>query len=155
VASVDPQGPECERRGATAVEFKKLGGGTGRRALLGDGVSCVGAGEGLKENRWRVHRLDPNPKGRPIAAGQTVQTEVENPGKVVQLLSMTSFATTLDAADRLTLEEQEELADTLRRRIAEKRRAELVVAVKESRTEFARGDCKPVSVGAIMQRIRA
>ena len=70
-------------------------------------------------------------------------------------MSVTSFVTTLDAADRLTLEEQEELADTLRRRIAEKRRAELVAAVKESRTEFARGDCKPVSVGAIMQRVRA
>jgi hypothetical protein len=53
------------------------------------------------------------------------------------------------------LEEQEELADTLRRRIAEKRRAELVVAVKDSRIEFARGDCKPVSVGAIMKHIRA
>jgi hypothetical protein len=67
---------------------------------------------------------------------------------------MTSYATTLDAADRLTLEEQEELADTLRRRIAEKRRAELVTAVKEARTEFSRGGCKPASVGAIMQRIR-
>jgi hypothetical protein len=109
----------------------------------------------VAKNVGRVYRSTPNPKGRPIAAGQTVQTKVENPGKVVQLLSMTSFATTLDAADRLTLEEQEELADTLRRRIAEKRRAELVAAVKESRTEFARGDCKPVSVGAIMQRIRA
>jgi hypothetical protein len=53
------------------------------------------------------------------------------------------------------LEEQEELADTLRRRIAERRRAELVAAVKDFRTEFTRGDCKPVSVGAIMQRIRA
>jgi hypothetical protein len=68
---------------------------------------------------------------------------------------MTSYATTLDAADQLTLEEQEQLADTLRRRIAEKRRAELVVAVKEARTEFARGRCKPANVGAIMQRIRA
>ena len=114
----------------------------------------------MTENVRRVQRSTPNPKPqtpRAIshAAGQTVQTEVGTPGKVVQLLSVTSFATTLDAADRLTLEEQEELADTLRRRIAEKRRAELVAAVKESRTEFARGDCKPVSVGAIMQRIRA
>jgi len=102
----------------------------------------------------------PNPKPQTpraisLAAGQTVQTEVGTRGKVVQLLSVTSFATTLDAADRLTLEEQEELADTLRHRITEKRRAELVAAVKESRTEFARGDCKPVSVGASMQRIRA
>jgi len=129
-------------------------------------VEMIYAGKSrLSQLRARVHgsscdgkcglRSSLDPKPQPLAAGQTVQTEVENPGKVVQLLSMTSFATTLDAADRLTLEEQEELADTLRRRIAEKRRAELVVAVKESRTEFARGDCKPVSVGAIMQRIRA
>ena len=114
----------------------------------------------MTENVRRVQRSTPNPKPQTpralsLAAGQTVQTEVGTPGKVVQLLSVTSFVTTLDAADRLTLEEQEELADTLRRRITEKRRAELVAAVKESRTEFARGDCKPVSVGAIMQRIRA
>lgn len=83
------------------------------------------------------------------------QSEVENTQEFVQILLMTSYATTLDAADRLTLEEQEELADTLRRRIAEKRRAELVAAVKEARAEFVRGSCKPASVGAIMQRIRA
>lgn len=68
---------------------------------------------------------------------------------------MTSHATTLDAADRFSLEEQEELAATLRRRIAEKRRAELVIAVKEARAEFARGSCKPASVRAIVQRVRA
>lgn len=68
---------------------------------------------------------------------------------------MTTYATTLDAADRLTLEEQEDLADTLRRRIAEKRRAELIAAVKEARTEWARGVTKPATVAAIMQRIRA
>ena len=67
---------------------------------------------------------------------------------------MTSYASTLDAADRLSLDEQEELAATLRRRIAEKRRAELVVAVKEARTEFAQGRIKPASVAAIMQRVR-
>jgi len=113
------------------------------------------ANEQLKETPGSVHGLTPNFQARPRAASQTGQTEVETPGKAVQLLSMTSFATTLDAADRLTLEEQEELADTLRRRIAEKRRAELVAAVKDSRIEFARGDCKPVSVGAIMKHIRA
>jgi hypothetical protein len=68
---------------------------------------------------------------------------------------MTTYATTLDAADRLTLEEQEDLADTLRHRIAEKRRAELIAAVKEARTELARGSSKPATVAAIMQRIRA
>jgi hypothetical protein len=82
------------------------------------------------------------------------KSEVENTRKVVHVSIMTSYATTLDAADRLSLEEPEELAATLRRRIAEKRRAELVTAVKEARAEFARGGGKPVSVGAIMQRVR-
>ena len=68
---------------------------------------------------------------------------------------MTSYANTLEAADRLSLEEQEELAATLQRRIAEKRRAELVAAVKEARAEYTRGACKPASVAAIMQRVRA
>lgn len=67
---------------------------------------------------------------------------------------MTSYATTLVAAERLSLEEQEELAATLRLRIAEKRWAELVAAVKEARAEFARGSCKAASVGAIMQHVR-
>jgi len=68
---------------------------------------------------------------------------------------MTSYATTLDAADRLSLDEQEALAATLQRRIAEKRREELVVAVKEARADHALGTCKPASVAAIMQRVRS
>ena len=129
---------------------------TGKERVNRIGARVQGrAGDGKREARSTLDPKPQTPRAISLAAGQTVQTEVGTPGKVVQLLSVTSFVTTLDAADRLTLEEQEELADTLRRRIAEKRRAELVAAVKESRTEFARGDCKPVSVGAIMQRIRA
>lgn len=67
---------------------------------------------------------------------------------------MTSYATTLEAADRLSLEEQEELAATLRRRIAEKRRAELLAAVKDARAENARGACKPAGVASIMRQVR-
>jgi len=68
---------------------------------------------------------------------------------------MTSSATTLDAADRLSLDEQEALAATWRRRIAEKRREELVVAVKEARADHARGACKPASVASIMKLVRS
>ena len=67
---------------------------------------------------------------------------------------MTTYAMTLDAADKLSLEEQEELAATLRRRIAEQRRAELVKAVAAARGEFAQGRVKPASVAAIMKQIR-
>jgi len=68
---------------------------------------------------------------------------------------MTTFASALESADQLTLDEQEELAATLQRRIAERRREELVQAVKEARADFAAGKIKPTSVAAIMKRIRA
>ena len=68
---------------------------------------------------------------------------------------MSTYATTLDAADRLSLEEQEALAATLRHRIAEKRREELVAAVKEARADHARGACKPASVAFIMRHVRS
>jgi hypothetical protein len=68
---------------------------------------------------------------------------------------MSTFASTLDLADRLSLDEQEELSATLRRRVAEKRRAELIAAVKEARTEFAAGKTKAASPSAIMKMIKA
>lgn len=68
---------------------------------------------------------------------------------------MSTFASTLDLADRLSLDEQEELSNTLRRRVAEKRRAELVNAVKEARTDFAKGKIKPASPSAIMKMLKA
>ena len=67
---------------------------------------------------------------------------------------MTTYASMLDAADRLPLEEQEQLAATLRRRIAERRRAELIAAVREARAEFARGKSKPASPAAIARMIK-
>ena len=80
---------------------------------------------------------------------------VETRARSPMFPGMTTYATTLEAADRLTIEEQEELAATLRRRIAEKRRAEVVAGVLESRRAFARGKCKPASVAAIMRRVRS
>ncbi len=68
---------------------------------------------------------------------------------------MDIFASTLDLAEQLTLDEQEELSATLRRRVAEKRRAELIGAVKEARTEFAAGKTKAASPSAIMKMIKA
>jgi hypothetical protein len=40
-------------------------------------------------------------------------------------------------------------------RIFQRRRAELIATVKQSRKEFAAGKCKPASVTAIMRRIKA
>jgi hypothetical protein len=63
---------------------------------------------------------------------------------------MTAFAKALDSADKLTLDEQEELASTLQNRIAERRRAEVVQTVRESRVEFSKGGLKPASPAAIL-----
>ena len=68
---------------------------------------------------------------------------------------MSTFASTLDLADRLSLDEQEELSATLRRRVAERRRAELIGAVKEARTEFATGKIKAASPAAILKMLKA
>jgi hypothetical protein len=84
-----------------------------------------------------------------------VKSKVENHDISGEHLAMTTFASTLDAADQLTLEEQEELAATLRRRIAERRRDELVQAVREARAEYARGRIKPASATEIARLIRS
>ena len=68
---------------------------------------------------------------------------------------MSTFASTLELADQLSLDEQEELSETLRRRVAEKRRAELIAAVKDARTEFAAGKIKATSPAAIMRMLKA
>ena len=68
--------------------------------------------------------------------------------------AMTTYASTLDAADRLSLDEQEQLAATLRRRIAERRREELVAGVREARAEFAKGRAKPMGAAAIAKLIK-
>lgn len=38
---------------------------------------------------------------------------------------------------------------------AERRRAELIATVKQSRKEFAADKCKPASVAAIMRQVKA
>ena len=72
-----------------------------------------------------------------------------------QLLSMTSFAQTLDVIESLPVDEQEDVLQVLQRRLAEHRRAELVATAKQSRKEFAAGKCKPASVAAIMRQVKA
>ena len=68
---------------------------------------------------------------------------------------MNTFASTLDLADKLSLDEQEELSALLQRRVAEKRRTELIAAVKEARDDFAGGKVKAATPSAIMKMIKA
>jgi len=55
--------------------------------------------------------------------------------------------------DRLTLEEQEDLAAILRRRLAERGRKQLAQDVHEARQEFAAGGCRPLTPGELMDEI--
>lgn len=67
--------------------------------------------------------------------------------------TMVSFGEVLEAADKLTLEEQESLIDILHRRMIERRRAELAKDIEEARKEFREGHCQPATPGEIMEEI--
>ena len=63
------------------------------------------------------------------------------------------FGEVLEAIDTLSLEDQETLEEILRRRIIERRRAELVQDVQEAQQEFQAGQCRPVTPEELMQEI--
>lgn len=63
------------------------------------------------------------------------------------------FHVVVDAADRLTLEEQETLVAVLNRRLADRRRAELAADIHESQREFERGALRPTAPDEIMKEI--
>jgi hypothetical protein len=66
-----------------------------------------------------------------------------------------AFGEVLEAADRLSLEEQETLADILKRRIIERRRQEIVAEVQSAHEEYEAGSCEPVTPGDLMAEILA
>lgn len=68
---------------------------------------------------------------------------------------MSTFAQMMDAASKLSLEEQEEIVREMRLRISEQRRSELATAVKDAKQEFDAGKIKPASPSAIMKLLRA
>lgn len=67
---------------------------------------------------------------------------------------MANFAEIVDAADELTLDEQESLIDILRRRVAQRNRARLVREVVETRNEYQSGQSVKATVADIMDEIR-
>lgn len=68
---------------------------------------------------------------------------------------MTKFAEVLDHADELAIDEQESLVEVLQHRVAERRRGELLQAVKSARREFKAGRCKPATPSEIVKRLFA
>jgi hypothetical protein len=63
------------------------------------------------------------------------------------------FGEVLEAADRLSQEEQEELIAILHRRLADAARRRLVADVQEARQEFAEGRCSPATPDDLMREI--
>jgi polyphosphate kinase len=64
-----------------------------------------------------------------------------------------TFHVIVEAADRLTKEEQEILIELLNRRLADRRRAELVKDVEDAQREFERGTLRPTTPDEIMKEI--
>ncbi len=63
------------------------------------------------------------------------------------------FGDVLEAADRLSQDEQEELIAIIQRRLAQAARQRLVADVQEAREEFAAGRCLPASPEEMMREI--
>jgi len=65
------------------------------------------------------------------------------------------FGEVLDAADRLTVDEQETLVAILRRRLAEQGRKQIAAEIAETRREYQAGGCRPVAVDDLMHEIQS
>ena len=63
------------------------------------------------------------------------------------------FGEVLDAVDRLSLDDQEDLLDVLNRRIIERRREAMLQDIREAQEEFADGGCRPATVDELMKEI--
>ena len=65
------------------------------------------------------------------------------------------FAEVLEAIERLSFDEQEAVAEILRRRLADQGRRRIVAEVREARREFEAGRCRTGTVDEIMHEIRS
>ncbi|MGD9853411.1 MAG: hypothetical protein AB7U20_00510 [Planctomycetaceae bacterium] len=66
---------------------------------------------------------------------------------------MTKFSEIVDAADNLSVDEQEGLVEILRRRIAQRNRMTLTQEVSEARAEFLSGNTPAISVRDLMDEV--
>ncbi len=66
-----------------------------------------------------------------------------------------SFDEVLDAIEHLPADQQAELIDVMRRRLAERGRQRIVDDAQEARAEHAAGKTRPVSVDDLMREIES
>jgi len=65
-----------------------------------------------------------------------------------------TFADVIDAIDKLSQDEQEELIDVVRHRLADAGRRRLAAGVAEARKEYASGQCRTVTPHELVREIR-
>jgi hypothetical protein len=63
------------------------------------------------------------------------------------------FGDVVEAADQLTLEEQEELLDIVKKRMIARRRTELLRTVEEADADFREGRCRAMTADEIVTGI--
>jgi hypothetical protein len=68
-------------------------------------------------------------------------------------VSTPSFNEVVEAVDRLSIEEQEVIADILQHRLAEQGRKRVAAEVDEARREFSEGECRPATTDDLMDEI--
>jgi hypothetical protein len=68
---------------------------------------------------------------------------------------MKTYGQVLDSIEALPEEQQESLVDTVRKRLAERHRDELVKSIGAARKEFKAGKCRPASPAEIMRKVLA
>ena len=71
------------------------------------------------------------------------------------MTNVQGFGDVLEAADRLSLEEQETLADILRRRIVQRRRQEIALEIQSAHEEYKAGSSTPATPDELMAEILA
>jgi hypothetical protein len=69
------------------------------------------------------------------------------------MMTTTTFAEILESADKLPLEDQENLISILQNRLRDHRRSEQVRDVQEAQKEFVEGKCQPVTPEQLMEEI--
>jgi hypothetical protein len=66
-----------------------------------------------------------------------------------------AFADALDAAEQLDSDAQAELVAVLSRRLAERGRERVAVAVAQARREFAAGQCQPMTAAELVREAQS
>jgi hypothetical protein len=67
----------------------------------------------------------------------------------------TTFDEVLDAIEHLSEQQQADLIDVVRRRLAERGRARIVADAREARAEFAAGKTRPTSIEDLTREVES